>query len=202
VITPSQTVGPFLAICLPWPDGPFVVREGTPGAITITGLVLDGAGEPVPDALIETWQADADGRFDHPDDPRGPSETSTAESGFRGFGRSATDQDGRYRIVTVRPGPLPYPTGGSGGSSPRASTGDIEAPHLDVSVFARGLLDRVVTRIYFADEAEANAADPVLSAITEPERRETLLATPGDLAGEFIFDIRLRGERETVFFDV
>ncbi len=92
--------------------------------------------------------------------------------------------------MTVRPGPLPCPAGGT------------EAPHLDVSVFARGLLDRVVTRIYFADEHQANAADPVLSAIAEPGRRETLLAVPSGEAGEFRFDIRLRGERETVFFDV
>ena len=189
-VTPSQTVGPFLAIGLPWPDGPFVVPDGTPGAITITGLVLDGAGDPVTDALVETWQADPESRFNHPDGPRGAVRSATP--GFRGFGRCATDTDGRYRIVTVRPGPLPCPVGGT------------EAPHLDVSVFARGLLDRVVTRIYFADEAEANAADPVLSAIAGPERRETLLArtVPGGRAGEFRFDIRLRGPRETVFFDV
>ena len=187
-ITPSQTVGPFLAIGLPWADGPFVVPEGTPGAITITGRVLDGAGDPVPDALVETWQADPDSRFDHADDPRGAVKSATP--GFRGFGRSATDQNGQYRILTVRPGPLPCPAGGT------------EAPHLDVSVFARGLLDRVVTRIYFADESQANAADPVLSAIAELERRETLLAVPNGQAGEFRFDIRLRGERETVFFDV
>jgi len=187
-ITPSQTVGPFLAIGLPWPDGAFVVPKGTPGAITITGQVLDGAGEPVPDALVETWQADEASRFDHPDDPRGAARSGTPE--FRGFGRSATDQDGRYRIVTVRPGPLPSPAGGT------------EAPHLDVSVFAGGLLNRLVTRIYFADEAAANAADPVLSAIAEPERRATLLAVPIGRAGEFRFDIRLQGERETVFFDV
>jgi len=187
-ITPSQTVGPFLAIGLPWADGPFVVPEGTPGAITITGRVFDGAGDPVPDALVETWQADPDSRFDYLDDPRGA--VTSATPGFRGFGRSATDQDGRYRIVTVRPGSLPCPAGGT------------EAPHLDVSVFARGLLDRVVTRIYFADETRANAADPVLSAIADPARRRTLLAVPGGQAGEFRFDIRLRGERETVFFDV
>ncbi len=149
-VTPSQTVGPFLAIGLPWADGPFVVPHGTPGAITITGQVLDGAGDPVTDALVETWQADADSRFNHSDDPRGAARS--AMPGFRGFGRCATDHDGRYRIITVRPGPLPCLEGGT------------EAPHLDVSVFARGLLDRVVTRIYFADEAEANAADPVLSA--------------------------------------
>jgi protocatechuate 3,4-dioxygenase alpha subunit len=189
-ITPSQTVGPFLAIALPWADGPFVVPEGTPGAITIAGRVFDVAGVAVPDALVETWQADENSRFDHPDDPRGAAGPTTA--GFRGFGRCATDEAGRYRIVTLRPGPLPCPAGG------------IEAPHLDVSVFARGLLDRVVTRIYFPDEEAANAADPVLSVIAEPARRETLLAcaVPGGAAGEFRFDIRLRGERETVFFDV
>ncbi len=150
-ITPSQTIGPFLAIGLPWPDGPFVVPPGTPGAIAITGQVLDGAGAPVPDALVETWQADPDSRFDHPDDPRGTA--APAVPGFRGFGRSATDSDGRYQIVTLRPGPLPSPGGGT------------EAPHLDVSVFARGLLDRVVTRIYFPDEADANATDPVLTEV-------------------------------------
>ena len=187
-LTPSQTVGPFLAIELPWPDGSLVVPADTPGAIVITGTVLDGAGQPLPDALVETWQADPDSRFDHPDDPRGAAAPATA--GFRGFGRSATDAEGRYRIVTLRPGPLPAPGGGT------------EAPHLDVSVFARGLLDRVVTRIYLADEAEANAADPVLSAV-EPSRRETLIAQPADGGpGKFRFDIHLQGDRETVFFDV
>jgi protocatechuate 3,4-dioxygenase alpha subunit len=187
-ITPSQTVGPFLAIGLPWPDGPFVVPPGSPGSIVIEGRVLDGAGQPVPDALVETWQADPDGRFNHPDDPRGP---APATDGFRGFGRSATDSDGNYRIVTLRPGPLPSPEGGT------------EAPHLDVSVFARGLLDRVVTRIYFADETEANAVDPVLASIADPGRRATLIAVrPADGARQtFRFDIRLQGELETVFFD-
>jgi len=188
-ITPSQTVGPFLAIGLPWPDGPHVVPEDTPGAMIITGTVLDGAGEPLPDAVVETWQADPDSRFDHPDDPRGqmPPEVKA----FRGFGRSMTDADGTYRIVTLRPGPLPAPGGGT------------EAPHIDVSVFARGLLDRVVTRIYLPDETEANMADPVLNSIGDPARRQTLIAeaaTGGSAA--FRFDIRLQGERETVFFDV
>jgi protocatechuate 3,4-dioxygenase, alpha subunit len=188
-ITPSQTVGPFLAIGLPWPDGPFVVPEGTEGAITITGRVLDGAGEPVPDALVETWQADPAGRFSHPDDPRGvPGAPGPA---FRGFGRCPTRADGSYRIVTLKPGPLPCPGGGT------------EAPHLDVSVFARGLLDRVVTRIYFPGEAGANAADPVLASIGDPARAATLVARadPG-VAGQLRFDIHLQGEHETVFFDV
>jgi protocatechuate 3,4-dioxygenase alpha subunit len=189
-ITPSQTVGPFLAVVLPWPDGPFVVPAGTPGAITITGQVLDGAGELVTDALIETWQADPDSRFDHPDDPRGAA--APAAAGFRGFGRCPTDASGQYQIVTLRPGLLPCPAGGT------------EAPHLDVSVFSRGLLDRLVTRIYLPDEAEANSADPVLSAIGDQARRATLVASqvPGRQPGQFRFDIRLRGDRETVFFDV
>jgi protocatechuate 3,4-dioxygenase alpha subunit len=188
-ITPSQTVGPFLALGLPWPDGPFVVPPGTPGALEITGVVLDGEGHPLPDALVETWQADPDSRFDHPDDPRGA--VRPAVAGFRGFGRSATDGEGRYQIVTLRPGALPTPDGAT------------EAPHLDVSVFARGMLDRVVTRIYFDDESDANAADPALQSIPEGARRATLIATaePGDTV-RFRFDIRLQGENETVFFDV
>ena len=185
-LTPSQTVGPFLAIGLPWPDGPYVVDEGAPGAITISGQVLDGAGDPVADAPIETWQAAPDGSFAHPDDPRGASDLR-----FRRFGRCPTDADGRYQILTLRPGPLPAPDGGT------------EAPHLDVSVFARGLLDRVVTRIYFPDEQQANAADPVLRSIDDP-RRGTLIAAAdqGSGAGAFRFVIRLQGGRETVFFDV
>ena len=186
-LTPSQTIGPFLAIGLPWADGPTVVPEDTPGAITITGRLLDGEGAPVPDGMIETWQADPDSRFDHPDDPRGASGNGTA---FRGFGRCPTGPDGSYRIVTLRPGALPSPDGG------------LEAPHLDVSVFARGLLDRVVTRIYFPDEEEANVDDPVLSAV-DPARRDTLIAVAdGGDKYRFQFHIRLQGEHETVFFDV
>ena len=152
----------------------------------IEGKVLDGAGQPVPDALVETRQADPDGRFDHPDDPRGP---VAASGNFRGFGRSATDPEGKYQVVTLRPGPLPCPGGGT------------EAPHLDVSVFARGLLDRVVTRIYFPGEAEANAADPVLASIADQGRKATLIAAE-ETGGRFRFDIRLQGDGETVFFDV
>lgn len=184
--TPSQTVGPYLSLGLTWADGVDVVPEGTPGAVTLTGVVRDGNGDPVTDAMIETWQADPDGRFDHPDDPRGA--VASAVPGFRGFGRSATDAEGRWWVRTVRPGALPCPDGGT------------EAPHVDVSVFARGLLDRLVTRIYFPDETAANAADPVLAAVPS-DRRDTLVATEaGD--GTLRFDIRLRGAGETVFLAV
>jgi protocatechuate 3,4-dioxygenase alpha subunit len=175
--TPSQTVGPYLGLGLPWADGPDVVEEGTPGAVWIRGTVCDGAGAPVPDALIETWQADPHGRFDHPDDPQ-----EKRADGFRGFGRCPTTDDGAYGIRTVVPGALPG-----------------QAPHIDVSVFARGLLHRVVTRIYFADQAEANAADEVLTSVP-PERRNTLIAARTE--DGYRFDVRLQGEGETVFFDV
>jgi protocatechuate 3,4-dioxygenase alpha subunit len=179
LVTPSQTVGPFLSLGLTWTDGHLVVPEGTPGAVRITGVLRDGAGAPVPDGVIETWQADPDGRFDHPDDPRGAS-----GSGFAGFGRCPTDDEGNYRIVTVKPGAI----------------GDGQAPHINVTVLARGLLQHVVTRIYFPDEAEANAADPLLSSLP-PERAATLVAEPAG-EGELRFDIRLQGEGETVFLQI
>jgi protocatechuate 3,4-dioxygenase alpha subunit len=181
--TPSQTIGPFFAVGLLWPDGPQVVADGTPGALRLSGRLLDGAGDPVPDALVETWQADPEGRFDHPDDPRGAS----AYPGFRGFGRSQT-VDGEFAICTLKPGRVPDGEGGR------------QAPHIDVSVFARGLLDRVVTRIYFADEAEANAEDVVLRSLPSDEARRTLIATPTD--DGYRFDVHLQGDRETVFFAV
>ncbi|PSL56104.1 protocatechuate 3,4-dioxygenase alpha subunit [Saccharothrix carnea] len=199
--TPSQTVGPFFSFGLVWEDGPFVVPEGTPGAFRIGGTVYDGAGVPVPDAVVETWQADPDGRFDHPDDPRG----AVRWKDFRGFGRSATDPGGRYSLLTVKPGPLPAVGGrsaGNGGGNSGNSDGNsgngTEAPHLNVSVFCRGMLVRLVTRIYFPDE-EANTEDPVLTSI-DPARRATLIARsepPG-----YRFDIHLQGEHETVFFDL
>ncbi len=180
-LTPSQTVGPFFSHALPWPDGPYVVREGTAGAFWLRGRVFDELGDPVPDALVESWQADPAGRFAHPDDPRG------SDVDFRGFGRCPTDEQGHWAILTVRPGRVPDPTG------------RMQAPHIDLSVFARGLLDRVVTRVYLPDEPEANAEDPVLSGVPE-ERRSTLVAEPDE--NGLRFDVHLQGERETVFFSV
>jgi protocatechuate 3,4-dioxygenase alpha subunit len=183
-LTPSQTVGPFLSIGLIWADGPHVVEPDTPGAIRVYGQVLDGTGTPVPDAIVETWQADPDGYFDHPDDPRGTSTT------FRGFGRCPTAGDGTYEIVTRKPGPVPS----AGSDVP-------QAPHIDVTLLARGLLNRVITRIYFDDEATANEADPVLSTVVDTARRATLIAR-SDGSGGYRFDIRLQGEHETVFFAI
>jgi protocatechuate 3,4-dioxygenase alpha subunit len=134
--------------------------------------------------MVETWQCDPDGGFDHPDDPRG----AVAYPGFRGFGRSQTVDGGTYAVLTVKPGRLPDGDGG------------LEAPHVDVSVFARGLLDRLVTRIYFADDAAANAEDAVLCALPDDGARQTLIATPAE--DGYRLDIHLQGERETVFFAV
>lgn len=176
--TPSQTVGPFFGFALPWPEGPHVVPPGTPGGFWLRGRVLDGDGRPVPDALVESWQADPDGRLDN---------GFRADGGFRGFGRCPTDEDGAFGLYTVKPGRV------------ADQAGRLQAPHLAVSVFSRGLLNRVVTRIYFADEPAANAEDPVLATV-DPDRRDTLLARPdGD---GYTFDIRLQGEHETVFFDL
>ena len=184
LLTPSQTVGPYFAMRLPWDGGPLVVPDGTPGAVTIVGRLLDGAGDPIPDGLIETWQASPGGRFAHPDDPRGP--VPGRDAAFRGFGRVPTGRDGSFRLLTLKPGPLP------------AGDGRTEAPHIDVSVFARGMLDRSVTRIYFPDEDTANATDPVLETVPA-DRRATLIAVP---AGDHTlrFDIHLQGPAETVFF--
>ncbi len=183
-VTPSQTVGPYFAIGVPFPGGHLIVPEGSPGAIRITGTVYDGRGEVIPDHLIEFWQADPDGRFA---DIYGYGEQSSLE-GFRGFGRyGVEDGDGTYEMVTVKPGRV------------LGTDGNLQAPHIDVSLFARGMLNRVVTRLYFADEAEANAADQVLAAVPA-DRRNTLLAQP--TADGYRFDIHLQGAGETVFFDI
>ena len=176
-LTPAQTVGPFLSLGLAWPDGPCVVDPVAPGTIRIAGRLLDGRGDAVGDGLIETWQADSDGRFPDAED---------SETAFRGVGRSLTNSQGAWEIITLKPAPLPAACGGT------------EAPHLDVSVFARGLLHRLVTRIYFADEAEANAVDPVLCTLPDDSARATLVAQAVD--GGYRIDIHLQGPHETVFF--
>jgi protocatechuate 3,4-dioxygenase alpha subunit len=183
-VTPSQTVGPYFAIGLTWEDGPFAAPEGTEGAFWIRGAVYDGNGDPVPDAIVETWQADGDGRFAHPDDPRGAVDWGD----FRGLGRSGTDDEGRYAIHTIKPGPVPGPDGAT------------QAPHIDVTVMSRGMLARVVTRIYFPEEEAANAADPVLSSLPATAASETLIARKTD--DGYSFDVHLQGENETVFFDI
>jgi protocatechuate 3,4-dioxygenase alpha subunit len=176
-LTPAQTVGPFLSLGLAWPDGPCVVDPSTSGAIRIAGRLLDGRGDPVADGLIETWQADPDGCFPEPGD---------GDKAFRGIGRCLTNPQGAWEIVTLKPACL------------RSADGGTEAPHLDVSVFARGLLHRLVTRIYFADEAEANESDPVLSSLPDDAARATLVASAVD--GGYRIDIHLQGPHETVFF--
>lgn len=173
--TPSQTVGPFFGMALPWPDGPFVVDEAADSAIWIRGAVTDGRGEPVPDALVETWQADPSGNF-----PIAP------DAAFQGFGRCPTDQAGTYGICTLKPGAV------------AAADGTMQAPHIDVAVFMRGLLRPVITRIYFADDP-AIESDPLLASVDEPARR-TMIASPVD--DGYRFDIRMQGEGETAFFDL
>ena len=158
MITPSQTVGPYFTLGLL--DANELVADG----LRITGRVLDGAGEPVPDAVVEIWQADEEGRY-RPD---------------FGWGRSGCDADGRYSFTTCKPGSV-----------------DGQAPHLTMLVFARGLLKPVLTRMYFPDEEEANARDPVLSAVDDPT---TLVARSN--ADGLEFDVRLQGDGETVFFAV
>jgi protocatechuate 3,4-dioxygenase alpha subunit len=173
--TPSQTVGPYFSIGLPWAEGPLAVAAGTPGAFKIAGTIYDGRGDPVADHLIETWQADPEGRFA---DLKGYGGDSELE-GFRGFARCGVeDGDGTYELLTVKPGRVPGPPGTT------------QAPHIAVSVFARGMLQRCVTRIYFADEESANAADPVLARVPA-ERRATLIAAATDQG--YRFDIRLQG---------
>jgi protocatechuate 3,4-dioxygenase, alpha subunit len=163
--TPSQTVGPFFSIELPFGDGPHVVREGTDGAIWLRGRVLDGAGDPVPDAILELWQTDARG---HVVQEAG----SLKRDGytFTGWGRASTDREGRYAFSTLVPG----------------------APFFALTVFARGLLNRLFTRAYLPEAGD----DPFLQAL-DADRRSTLVTT-GDETG-FVFDVHLQGDQETVF---
>ena len=172
--TPSQTIGPFFHDALLREDLTKLVDPDHPEAIEIKGAVYDGAGEPVPDAMVEITQAGAVG--------------CQGSEGFPGFGRSGTDEHGRFSFTTLKPCPAQGPDG------------TIHAPHANVTVFARGLLRQVVTRVYFPDE-EANAADPVLASIEDRALRDTLCARDeGD--GSYRFDVRLQGEGRTAFFDV
>jgi protocatechuate 3,4-dioxygenase alpha subunit len=191
--TPSQTVGPFFAYGLTGEQygyrfsqiasGRIAGPEEAGERIRIVGRVLDGEGVPIPDALIEIWQADAAGRYQHPADRRG------SNSGFTGFGRvgTGTDRDNRFIFDTIKPG----------------SVDGAQAPHVTLVVMMRGLLTHAYTRLYFSDEARANQHDEVLLSVA-PDRRETLLARREDtVTGPvYHFDIRMQGERETVFFDL
>ena len=182
-LTPSQTSGPYLELgLLGGPIPSHLVDDSDPRAIMIEGVLLDGAGDPVPDGLIEIWQANPVGRYAHPADDR---EDIPVETGFSGFGRSGTVDGGRYGFVTVKPGRVPW------------VDGRLQAPHLLVGVFARGLLKRVATRMYFPDEDAANADDPVLLGL-EAHARATLVARDED--GRLHFDIVLQGARQTTFF--
>lgn len=192
-MTPSQTIGPFFHRALlheGWND---LGARGAAGMrVVIEGRVLDGDGAPVGDAMLEIWQANAASRYDHHEDlQKGSRPERPIDPNFHGFGRTATSPEGRFRLRTVKPGPVP----GSGD--------DLQAPHINVSIFARGLLKRLVTRIYFPDEP-LNEADPLLSALP-PGRRATLIArvVERDEAERFLhFDIVLQGDDETVFLDV
>jgi len=169
-LTPSQTVGPFFSFGLVEESSSNVVPAGTEGVIQISGTVFDGAGAPIPDAMVEIWQADADGVY---------------RSDF-GWGRSGTEDGGRYTFTTMKPGAV------------QGDNGTLQAPHVIVMVFARGLLKQAVTRMYFPDEESANAADPFLTAIGNPEAVARLVALPAG-AG-YRFDIRMQGDGETPFF--
>lgn len=189
IATPSQTVGPFFHIGLDRPDWADLTAGNPQGErIVVAGRVIDGDGAPVPDACLELWQANAAGRYAHPDDTR----TDTPlDPNFRGFGRVSTDADGNFRFTTIRPGPVP----GRGNS--------LQAPHIAVALFARGLLKQLYTRVYFAGEP-LNETDPVLSTLADPMRRQTLIATRSEdmEPATWRLDIVMQGDNETVFFDI
>lgn len=184
-LTPFSTVGPFFKLLVrDRPEGTdCLVTDATRGErITITGTLIAGDGAPVEDGLVEIWQADANGHYHHP----GDADSDLADPAFTGFGRAATGRGGAFRFQTIRPGIVPGPAE------------EKQAPHILVSVMARGVMSRCWTRLYFEDES-LNATDPLLQLVPA-QRRETLMARR-KRAGEYEFDIVLQGERETVFFD-
>jgi protocatechuate 3,4-dioxygenase alpha subunit len=186
--TPSQTVGPFYHYALDRPAWADLTADGASGEkIHIEGCILDGDRVPVFDAFLEIWQANEAGKYAHPEDRQ----DKPLDVRFRGFGRVGTDAEGRFRFTTIRPGRVPG----------RGNT--LQAPHINIAIFGRGLLKQLTTRLYFADQKEANESDPVLSAIEDPAARKTLLAMK--IAGAiptYRFDIVLQGDGETVFFEI
>jgi protocatechuate 3,4-dioxygenase alpha subunit len=193
--TTWQTVGPFFKIGLAWLYGEDLAAADVSGErIEITGRVLDGDGNTVPDAVLELWQANSHGKYAHPDDEQ----TKPLDGKFSGFGRIATDDQGRFRFTTIKPGqvPAPEPAGNTA-----ATWAPLQAPHINVSICTRGLLRRLTTRIYFPDET-ANATDFALQQI-DPSRRSTLIARcSANSSSKFEWDIVLQGANETVFFDI
>jgi|HubBroStandDraft_1064217.scaffolds.fasta_scaffold01448_8 protocatechuate 3,4-dioxygenase alpha subunit len=184
--TTSQTVGPFFRIGFDWLNRDNLIGEGVSGErVTIQGRVFDGEGVPVPDAILEIWQANAHGKYDHPED----TQDKPLEPNFKGYGRVPVTAQGVFRFATIKPGPVPGPNEKE------------QAPHLVISVFMRGVLRRLVTRIYFPDEPR-NAADFILNLV-EPSRRSTLIAkkTAG-APGTLEWNVVLQGPDETVFFDL
>jgi protocatechuate 3,4-dioxygenase, alpha subunit len=191
--TPSQTVGPFFSLGLDRPEWSDLTRDGAKGErIVIEGRVVDGDGAAVPDAVIEVWQANAAGRYAHPDDRQSD---KPLDPNFRGFGRCGTDAEGHFRFTTVKPGPVP----GRGNR--------LQAPHINVLLFSRGLLIHLHTRIYFDGEA-ANAADPLLSSIEDAAVRNTLVARregggqDGGTPAHYRWDIVMQGDNETAFLEL
>jgi protocatechuate 3,4-dioxygenase, alpha subunit len=183
--TTSQTVGPFYELGLLWLCSDTFAEADAPGErIVVSGKVLDGQGRPVPDALLEVWHADARGKYAHADD----TQNSPAHAGFFGFGRVPTNDEGSFRFATIKPGRV------------RAPDGKLQAPHLAVSVFCRGLLRRLVTRLYFPDEP-SNAEDFALSLVEE-SRRATLIARRSIETNTLEWNVILQGHNETVFFDI
>jgi protocatechuate 3,4-dioxygenase alpha subunit len=182
--TPSQTVGPFFSIGLDRLNRANLAEGSVGQRLVIHGRVLDGDGQAVPDAVLEIWQADADGRYHHPEHA-GPQNDATP---FFGFGRIPTDAQGQFSFTTIKPGPVHSPDGKP------------QAPHLQISLFMRGLLRQLVTRIYFPDEP-LNASDPVLQIVPE-SRRDTLIARPTKHEQTTLeWNVCLQGGNETVFFD-
>ena len=183
--TASQTVGPFLHIGLDWLVNDILAGPGVSGErIVVEGRIVDADGSGVADALVEIWQANAHGRYAHPDD----TQAKPLEPGFTGFGRVATGDDGGFRFATIKPGRVP------------AAERGLQAPHLNVTIFMRGMLKHLQTRLYFPGDP-ANAEDPVLSSVPST-RRETLIAKPiAGRPGALSWNVVLQGAGETVFFD-